>query len=248
MEIDYKKILDSVFENANCDELGCILRNEDVPFEYCMRAMKMKGIGWQNKLCIAKRRDCPADVVLKLCKGSGEKFTKELLGRGYGVPEDALRELFKKDINLEPIMQYWTLPDDIRREIFKKIGNKWNSILVDFIDSQCSIPDDCRHYLDVALERVKKSGDMWDREHLIPRVKRSIALLAQPIDEDVAIGEIDSPKITSRRSVFKIAANPSISDYLIMELRLKVPEDDRELVEMLLAKNEQSREEYRSRQ
>lgn len=77
--IDYKKIFESVFENAECYELGCILGNEDVPFEYCRKALKIKRLDWRKKVLIAKRSDCPDDVLIKICKRQGERFTRELL-------------------------------------------------------------------------------------------------------------------------------------------------------------------------
>lgn len=244
MDIDYKKIFDSVFENANSDEIGCILKNELVPFDYCLKAMKRKGIGWKNKVIIAKRKDCPSDIIIKLCKNGGERFTRELLERGYGIPEDAMKELFKSENNISSIMQYWDLSDDIRHDMFKYFNDRYYSLMVTFLEFQCSIPEDCWHYVDETIDRIKHSNNQWDKQKLLPRVELCKSLMMTPINEDVSIEELDK-SYGNFLNLLKIASNPSISDYLIMELKIKTHDEDMPFIDMLLNRNEEKREKWR---
>ena len=246
MEIDYKKIFDSVFENADSDEIGCILKNELVPFDYCLKAMKRKGIGWKNKVIIAKRKDCPSDIIIKLCKNGGERFTRELLERGYGVPEDAMKELFKSENNISSIMQYWDLSDDMRHDMFKYFNDRYYSLMVTFLECQCSIPEDCWHYVDETIDKIKYSNNQWDKQKLLPRVELCKSLMMTPINEDVSIEELDKPSYYGNfLNLLKIASNPSISDYLIMELKIKTHDEDMPIIDMLLDRNEEKREKWR---
>lgn len=244
MEIDYKKIFDSVFDGADGDEIGCILKNESVPFDYCLKAMKRKGIGWKNKVIIAKRSDCPSDIVIKLCKNGGERFTKELLKRGYGVPEDAMKELFKSEGNISSIMQYWDLSDDMRRDVFNYFNDKYYSLMVTFLECQCSIPEDCWHYVDETIEKIKKYE--WNKQNLLPKVLLCKSLMMTPINEEVSIEEIDKSSYYGNfLNLLKIASNPSISDYLMMELKMKTEDKNLTVIDMLLDRNEAKREAWR---
>ncbi len=144
--MDYQKIFDSVFENACSEELGCFLRNEDVPFEYCQRALKKKGVGWQNKFLIAMRSDCPTSVIVKMCKNVGERFVNRLLTEKKDIPDEVIRELFKKDWMVYSLAQYWKLPDDIKSEMFKRFVTtddsgaiiRYDDYLATFLEHQCS--------------------------------------------------------------------------------------------------------------
>lgn len=65
-----------------------------VPFEYCEMALKMKGIGWKNKLVVARRSDCPVDVVSRICRNGGERLLDDLFATMKFIPEKVIRDIY----------------------------------------------------------------------------------------------------------------------------------------------------------
>ena len=247
----FRTIFDSVFDNASPDEMGCFLKNELVPFEYCERAIRMKGIGWRNKLLVAKRRDCPVDVLVSLCRKGGERFLDDLFKTMKVIPEVAIRELFKKDWTMYHLASYWRLPDDIKAEMFERfVIRDENGRIVsydygmdNFLECQVYLPDICWKDMDAVLDayRARLRGDM--RRNLVEIVRP----MQTPLDDDYAMTIIDDANCRNWHKFMKLAANPSISDYAMMEIRVKCPEHAMEDVNEILAKREPARDEYRRR-
>ena len=250
MREGFKTIFDSVFHNAKPDEIGCFLRNEMVPFEYCEMALKMKGIGWKNKLIIAKRSDCPIDVVSRICRTGGEKLLDDLFATMRVIPEKAIREIYEKDCTSRHLVSYWRLPDDIKSKMFQSFlvrdGHKrivgYDGHMNDLLEYQVYLPDDCLNDMHDIVEIWKKklSGWTWER-NFIEMTKLMIA----PLSDDCALSTIDGMGSENPRLLMKLAANPSISDYALMELQVKCPNCAIDDVNEIIEKRKPAREEYR---
>lgn len=252
----FKTIFDSVFHNAKPDEIGCFLRNEMVSFEYCEMALKMKGIGWKNKLIIAKRSDCPIDVMSRICKNGGDRLLDDLFATMRVIPEKVIREIYEKDCKSRHLISYWRLPDDIKRKMFQSflVRDKQDGIvgyehyMNDFLAYQIYLPDDCWNYMDDVLKiwEAKPSGLNWDRNFI-----EMTRPMMTPLDDEFALVAIDYASSTIRMHcsemmlLMKLAANPSISDYVLLELQMKCPECAIENVNEIIAKRKSARDEYR---
>lgn len=252
MSEGFKAIFDSVFYNAKPDEIGCFLRNEMVPFEYCKLALKMKGIGWKNKLAVAKRSDCPIDVLSRICRNGGERFLDDLFSTMKVIPEQVIREIYEKDSRSHHLVSYWRLPDDIKSQMFKGflVRDEHERIVAyehhmnDFLEYQAYLPDDCWEFMDDVLNvwRAKKSNDTWNWERNFAELTRP---MMTPLSDDYALSIIDCMTSRNLRLLMKLAANPAISDYALMELQMKCPEYLVEDVNEIIAKRKPAREEYR---
>ena len=248
-EIDYKSVFESVFNGAHEDEIGCILRSTDVPFSYCERALKEKYLKWKNKLKIALREDCPEKILVKLCKAGGERFRSRILIEREHIPESALRAMWKKGYVSE-FLYYWRLPDDLKREALKEILNYddsgniifsryGNDYILIFLRNQHSFPEDCAMIPDKVIEYFKRNHyDYYDD------LDTHIALLKTPLDEKM-VSEKSKEIFDSKNMLLKLAANPSISDYMIMQLKVKTPTRYMKDVEEVLEEHRQKRDEYR---
>ena len=71
-----------------------------------------------------------------------------------------------------------------------------------------------------------------------------IALLKTPLDEKM-VSEKSKEIFDSKNMLLKLAANPSISDYMIMQLKVKTPTRYMKDVEEVLEEHRQKRDEYR---
>lgn len=251
MREGFKTILDSVFYGARPDEIGCFLRNEMVPFEYCEMALKMKGIGWKNKLIVARRSDCPVDVISRICKNGGEKLLDDLFATMRVIPEKAIREIYEKDCTSRHLISYWRLPDDIKSKMFQSFlvrdGHKrivgYDGHMNDLLEYQVYLPDDCLNDMHDIVEiwKKKSSGWTWER-NFIEMTKLMIA----PLSDDCALSIIDHyMNVRNPRLLMKLAANPSISDYALMELQVKCPNCVIDDVNEIIEKRKPAREEYR---
>lgn len=255
MEIDYKKIFDSVFEKAHAYELSCFLRNEDVPFEYCRKALKKDGIGWDEKILIALRNDCPDDMLVKICKKQGERFTSQLLYSKKHIICEALEELYKNPINLHVLIKYRKIPDKLKIKILNdlvtldKLGNviQYSYYVYDFIEYQYSIPDECWKLIDGVIGLSNKG--VCSKEYAINEtesIQMNVKLMKSPLNENEVINLFEQPG-KNYLWMLKLAANPSISDYIVMQLQIKAPEHLQDEVNSLLVENEKKREEWRSK-
>ena len=250
MREGFKTIFDSVFYGAKPDEIGCFLRNEMVPFEYCEMALKMKGISWKNKLIVARRSDCPVDVVSRICKNGGEKLLDDLFATMRVIPEKAIREIYEKDCTSRHLISYWRLPDDIKSKMFQSFlvrdGHKrivgYDGHLNDFLEYQVYLPDDCLNDMYDIVETWKKKLSDWKWEHNFIEMTR---LMIAPLSDDCALSTIDGMGSENPRLLMKLAANPSISDYALMELQVKCPECAIDDVNEIIEKRKPAREEYR---
>ena len=250
MREGFKTIFDSVFYGAKPDEIGCFLRNEMVPFEYCEMALKMKRIGWKNKLIVAKRSDCPIDVVSRICKNGGEKLLDDLFATMRVIPEKVIREIYKKDCTSRHLISYWRLPDDIKSKMFQSFLVRdehkrivgYDCHMNDLLEYQVYLPDDCWNYMDDVLKiwEEKPTGWRWERNFVaLTKPMRT------PLDDDCALSIINRINGSERSLLMKLAANPSISDYALMELQVKCPECAIDDVNEIIEKRKPAREEYR---
>lgn len=245
-------MFDSVFNNARPYEIGCFLRNEMVPFEYCERALKMKGIGWKNKLIVAKRSDCPVDVLSRICRNGGERLLDDLFTTMKVIPEKVIREMYEKDCGIYHLISYWRLPDDIKSEMFQKFLVRdehgrivsYERYMDDFLEHQAYLPDDCWNFMDDVMEvwQKKKSNRLWSYERNFAELTIP---MRTPLDEDYALSIIDGINSRNLRLLMKLAANPSISDYALMELQVKCPEYAIEDANEIIAERKPARDEYR---
>ena len=251
--MDYKDIFDSVFDGLNNAGLKSVLRNERVPFEYCEKAMKTRKLDWNCKLAIALRTDCSDETLVKLCRNMCYKFTEGLLDKykrriGRDIPDEAISELLRKKENLQPIVQYWHLSDNMKRRILKRFvvrdgKNEYcmSQHFVNFIKSQLTIPEDCFETIDVIMKKYVKNQTITSYCLLNDFV---LKLLRTPFDESI-VEEFFNSHNRPLTTYFQIAANPSISDYVIMRLLTQTPENFLGEVKEILDKNEKKREEYR---
>ena len=254
--MDYKDLFESVFDNATEDELSCFLRNPSVPFEYCKRALKLRGergIGWRNRLVIALRKDCPVDVLVRLCKIDSEKFAQNLLALNDFLPDEAIRALYHRKRNVYSLSCYWRLPEDVKRDIFMSYLNLdanglvsgYDEALGSFLAHQVSLPDDCWKLMDGVIDvfRNRSSERGWYMRVNIVEIVRP---MQAPLDDEYALQVIADTRHNGCWKMLQMAANPSVSDYVMMELRMKV--DDAVLlskINALLDENENARQEYR---
>lgn len=246
----FRTIFDSVFDNARPDEIGCFLRNEMVPFEYCERALKMKGIGWKNKLVVARRNDCPVDVLSRICRNGGERLLDDLFKTMKVIPEKVIRDIYRKDCTNHHLISYWRLPDDIKSEMFQRFIVRderggiiaYNHEMNDFLEYQVYFPDECLSAMDDVVKIWKAKSSDWDWErNFIEMTKPMIA----PLSDDYALLTIDCVGRRNPRFLMKLAANPSISDYVLMGLQMKCPDCAIDDVNEIIAKRKPAREEYR---
>ena len=257
--MDYEEIFNSVFKNANKYELGCFLRNPDVPFEYCLKAMKRRpGIGWRNRLAIALRPDCPEETLVKLCRGEGERFGGNLVHMMKRVPDAVLEELNANMNCWDSLMSLWYLPDGIKRDMLGSIMKCNPHSLLRFLDNQCTFPDDCIQRVDEFLKRV--SGPVTDEEKrfsrnlntfesdFVVKANKILSLIRKPCDEEYAMRLLDGEDRYCHWNRFwyrKLACNPSISELVEMELRVKY--GDKNEVDTMLELAKDERERYRRR-
>lgn len=257
--MDYKDMFDSVFNGTWDEEISCFIRNENVPFEYCMKALDRKGLSWQNKLTIVKRKDCPVDVMVKICRKAGERFIRRMVEGGEPIPEDALKTMFKRD--WWDFVTYWRLSDDLKRELMSHMVDsdgviQSNNTLLfeEFLKFQVSLPDDCMRLARKAIDRLRKEpsrGTWYSPGDLAARMDGMLSFMQVPVNEDGMEKAFDILQDSKCRRydewtwLAKLAANPSISDYIVVELRMKTPDSWRRQVEELLDANENARDEYR---
>lgn len=255
MEIDYHELFESVFGNATKEELGCLLRNESVPFEYCERALKRKngGIGWKNRLLIAKRSDCPMELKIRLCRRECGRFMGMFLTPSMEFCPELLDAVFKNRISHDALRRCWKIPDDVKVAMFEELRREsvWNDSMFDyrmndFLDWQVSLPDKCLEVVrnEFAKTSMDDLGDVMGRT-----VHYAIAGMTVPLDENMlfeAIGNFAPwERWRLQRSVmYKMAANPSISDYGLLELRLKAPHEYMNDIEWIIEHNAERRERY----
>ena len=256
MREGFKTIFDSVFHNAKPDEIGCFLRNEMVSFEYCEMALKMKGIGWKNKLIIAKRSDCPIDVMSRICKNGGDRLLDDLFATMRVIPEKVIREIYKKDGTSRHLISYWRLPDDIKSKMFQSFLVRdeqdrivrYKHYMNDFLQYQIYLPDDCWNVMDDVLKIWEENPTdcRWDRNFV-----EMTRPMMTPLDDNVALAGIEYAVSciringSERSLLMKLAANPGISDYALMELQVKCPNCAIDDVNEIIAKRKSARDEYR---
>jgi len=247
--LNYKRMFESVFESADKNEIGCFLGNTEVPFSYCERALKEKRLDWKNKLKIAMRSDCPDKCLVSLCRSGGEKFRKRILLERENIPEDALRVMWNKGHVVE-FLYYWRLPDDLKKEAIDKLlkfDDKGNVIYMEFgsdcplifMRNQHSMPDGYAFVPKKLVEYfIKQRYDYYDDFNL------HVALMDTPLDEKM-VSDNAKDIFSNKNMLLKLAANPSISDYMIMQLKVKTPSKYVEDVDEVLADRRQKRDEYR---
>ena len=250
---DYKDMFDTVFNSASPEELGCFLRNECVPFEYCERALGRKGIGWENKLIIAERKDCPVETVERICKNGGERFARRFLTEMRHVPDSVLRTLARNNGAKFYVSEYWRIPDDLKRMFVNEMVCMLDGDAVvydvtmfeEFVMAQPSLPDDCMETVEKAIQWIgrKPNTSAWTRyDEIAERLGTAMKFMRKPVDEEFAsrqfarIGDFRNTR-KDLHWLVKLAANPSIGDYIEMELRLKTPDFMRWMVEELLDEN-----------
>lgn len=250
MREGFKTIFDSVFHNARPNEIGCFLRNEMVPFEYCEMALKMKGIGWKNKLIVARRSDCPTDVISRICRNGGERLLDDLFATMKVVPEKVIREIYKKDCISRHLISYWRLPDDIKSEMFERLIVRderggivaYNHQMNDFLEYQVYLSDDCLNAMNDVVKIWKARSSGWTLERNFIEMTLPMTV---PLSDNYALSTINHMDSRNPRLLMKLAANPSISDYVLMELQVKCPECAIDDVNEIIAKRKTAREEYR---
>ena len=262
MTMDYKEIFESVFEKATDDEIGCFLRNEDVPFEYCERALKERRLNWQQRLIVALRSDCPEDVLVKLCKRAGERFATSILftdtetGRNRlekEVPVKVLETLFRNERTFAVTLSYCLLTDDMKRRATDKLlethsdGSFVRQAYEQrmFLLNQCSLPEDCLDRFDEALSRAEEDASSYIKE-TYDLMRSDMRWMSVPLDEQKALDVINGKLPWGANPVLlKIAANRSISEYVEMMLRVKCGGAIAPLVNKVLDMHRKEREEWR---
>ena len=256
--MDYEEIFNSVFENAGKSELGCFLRNPDVPFEYCLKAIKRRrpDIGWRNRLAIAMRPDCPEETLVNLCRGAGERFGVNLVQLMKRIPDAALEELHASRNCWSSLMSLWYLPDGIKRDMLGMILECHPYSLLLFLDNQCALPDDCIQRVDEFLKRgsspvtdeYEELSKSLNSSDFVFKANKLLSLIRKPCDEEYAMRLLDGKEERCHWNKHwdrKLACNPSISELVEMELRVKHGHQNEVDKILELAKDE--RERYRRR-
>ena len=139
-------------------------------------------------------------------------------------------------------------------ELCDKIDEIWN-----FVIHQYSVPEDCMRSLDCMLdffhgkstEEVEGMCPKWGKHMMmLGQILESIRKLRTPLTDDdidaMFAGHMDDD-ILLWNMALKCAANPSISDYGIMQLLVKVnlPDHVQKVIERIIDENKTRREEYR---
>ena len=115
----------------------------------------------------------------------------------------------------------------------------------EFVMSQPSLPDDCMEIVEKVIQWIgrKPNTSAWTRyDEIAARLGTAMKFMRKPVDEEFAsrqfarIGDFRNT-MKDFHWLVKLAANPSIGDYIEMELRLKTPDWMRWMVEELLEEN-----------
>ena len=260
--MDYEAVFNEIFLNADDKEIGCFLRNEKVPFEYCLRALERKGLRYHNKAIIAARSDCPKELYMKLLKNGGENFLCDLLKHyGENPPEELLREMFDKKV-FYPLIRQWRLPDDLKEKIldmsvkFDDYGNVvhfvGNYVPMDFIREQVYVPDHMLKLYEGIAYSLRDKGSKIAYGEVMDYLK----YMRTPLDDETIIEILDSDYVPEEERIIesskfvnnciqKIAANPSISDYAMIQLRIRSPKEIINKVNEIINACADRRNEYR---
>ncbi len=242
---DFKNLLEIAFNSMDWDSLQHFLENEEVPFEFCEKALKQKGVNWSVKLAIAKRSDCPEDVMLKLCgSGAGEKFVCGFLYNGHDSirrPEKAIDKLIDGG-RYWMLAEYWMLTDEQRNRLYGKFASEYHSwSLIKFIHSQIMLPDGSLDKVKDRVEYEVKCPCGEEDAKIIMDV--NLPCMLTPFEDEFLEMVLKLEERERKIACRQIAANPSISDYVIMELLVKASNADE--INYILEQRKDARDEYR---
>ncbi len=202
------------------------------------------------KHCFLNERRIPEDML--------EGFIKKGLhvqAARYPDMSDRLKRKIAEKIGLFDDDFERRKDGDFRLEYLKKIHFQIHQLVV----HQRSLPDDCMKVLERLLKYFEEKDDLIGLSEFVShnglrwmavnQMMTSIRMMKKPL-EDSHIDEIfDGQSFSIDRIYFAMqaAANPSISDYAIMEILMKSTKD-KEMLERLnkiLNENEEKREQYR---
>ncbi len=246
--IDYKNVLDKIIDSTNGDELVPLVRCEALPFDYCQTILAKKKIGWRTKVQIAKRKDCPKDVLIKLIKRNGERFLRTYLyddfysvgvfassKASYMLDDEIANVILQKPFGVRMLCWHTRLSETVLRTMSDMIVMEWENHsatrnISDFLYYQHRIPDDCVDKLFNLAQSIDDENAWVSKDSIIENLN-----LMKELPEDVFVKYIESycEKGTmydkkydiTKTQLFKIAANPSITKYAEMLLRMKFSND-----------------------
>lgn len=261
MEFDYEKLMNIAFMTMDADNLAKFASNEEVPLEYCDRILKRKGINWKVKAAVAGRSDCTDKMLEKLCNRPGEKFTNKFLldnsDRYFpnrSIPRNPIGidrlidGAVGKDgrVNTDIISylsNYWRLNEEQRKRVAELVFKEdwYYKEQLDFVKNQLEIPKDKigwfknKLYAKNAYEYNMNTADYHFKALEIPFNEEDI---------DTEFGTQCHHTLDVLR---QIAYNPSISDYVILQLHVRYDSNDKWFDEIneVLEMGRERREEYR---
>ncbi len=266
-EVDYKKAFEEVIKASKPLCLQEILQNEKIPFECCAYALEVnKKLNNKTLVTILSRHDCPTDFLVDICRKMKNKESNDFFERlcciyhnwqSREIPEAALREFLDDRIDHLSLLctcQYVSSP--FKKELLDKIleycrnkktplDNKKDNIrqaVRNFGAYQYVVTDDCWPVIDEILEILN--------DEYVATVFR---FMRSPFDESLLDKNGYDQRLklsffgnkSNSTPYYQVACNPSISDYVVMELLVKTPSDYLEKVKGLVEKHEPARAEYR---
>lgn len=267
-DIVFDGLIECIDKGSSKFEIKNILCNEKVPFEYCVRAMSTLGkrLGYEALISIAMRNDCPVDVIESLFNTNDDTFASCLFDKMYHEKNDfelnrrLEMKLLEKEYGLGILKDYFIDDEDIQRNMLNGMITKDHimSYLEEFIVNNVTIPDDCWKIVDNALNKVSESDfpkksyppfSCFSTDNGINRLKMNLDFMRKPFDESNLDEKLSDENINDTLLILKMAYNPSISDYAITQLLMKISnkdflEDINKVIDSVKERREQWRSEH----
>ena len=232
------------FEKGSSFNIENILSNEQIPFEYCRRAICTLGRKLKNDvlIAIAMRKDCPCEIIESFFNSDDRFFESELFSKVFYEKSDVRlntsleRKLLTKDYGVTILKDYFINDEDIQREFLQALitPHYVSPYLCDFAKNNIMIPDDCWELVDNGLkyadEKGLKTAGMFNlfanNNKELNETKLHFDLMRKPFDESNLDEKLCDKNMEDFLLVAKIAVNPSVSDYVITQLLVRISNSD----------------------
>ena len=180
---------------------------------------------------------------------------EEIVEANPVATEEFWRGLYLRHPDSSELIRTWRLPEDVKDDILARMlsqdGGGWTCSdwdrLYDFMRFQHWLP--CQNWLEAIWQAAYRYAYGHDQRHRASTM--SVIWYLQFMKAPVKFGDDEIEKMLDEPErgclwMLKLAANPSVSDFCMMQLRLHASEWelDEELDEVLSIR-EKAREEYR---
>lgn len=244
--------------HVNIEEAKAIVSRKDCPdetvFDFCREIYEVLMSDAQNEEQRRSRRNTASARIGKLFEAR----------KGNGLISDECFHYVIENVGMiTSLLEFDDMTDNVKRyiigELFKE-GTTMENLknhkldtadIYVFFKNQHSIPEDCWDVVDEFCESVSKingrRGDIfpWKVEFL-----SQIRFMKPKLHDKSVESILDKMKNnyysdTLRYKLYKACVNPSLSDYSMMQLLVKSPDELMEKVNELIGKGKQGRERFR---